>query len=956
MPRGLLGEVVWLSASELAGNRFGAACWHHVDGDSTLSTLGAAMSRHHREEVWLAALRHPEGPGDPISPEQAWRTEVEAHSALLDLLGSGITFRSLTVRVAATGARSEIADCSPIWDFHLIHGSHVEAHESLPRRRAADRAPLSLCAMVALCASGGWRGASHGLEIERDKHDARTNPVRFVHCQMRVLHTPAVSLSAIPNSPPWPLPQTAGVERAQPEAVPPMSMAAYLARQSGFVCERPPLVRGSSHRSGPLHLLSCLLSSLSEPDAETPHVKALERLADRTGGLTDDNEGVRRLKLDGAADLPDLVQHIERSDLLLEPGVQQTSVAHPDAWRTVRETMFGLVDGGALPSGVVHPTRETDGKAKRLVWTDPRGAAPLHAPPDATDVLPEPEPEPGLDDAPLGQEVADGSESDGSESDESESDGSESDGSESGESESGECESDGSESDGSESDGSESDGSESDGSESDECESDGSESDGSESDGSESDGSESDGSESDGSESDEHDSDAQTGTAVEHATAQPVTPVERIVVEQRDTLMERLADAIRHGLSEAQRGFRQNCALVEVGTEYVDALKAQRRARRILGLLSLAMILVTVFALDQRWPYLADFWELLTPFEAERYYDPAVWPIGWFVIGALVLGVGLALLGLTARHMMESLRRLERISNDQDRFANLSSHYASEALRLYGIAQQFSDHRLIITEFLHRPFGHFVEDATGSLSAADLAFNSPPPHSMLVARAEVEPDKLDAAQKQRQESAVESGWLTDTYNRVESLWSERYRSRFVGDFQGPDHDATPRHKVLHRDRHDGSDVLGARTDFSQGVVFDPQIDGSGWAIHQTAADSVVSFSDSDDLVDEYLTLFGEIESVHGLQPGIDTTTFFMFAGHRHRFDWDDLLSPAANRPAEKTQHLQTQRYLLPVASQGRSLMVAWHLELSAPVRPEDQDGWRTTDDDDRPTETSRSVV
>ena len=31
---GLLGEVVWLSASELAGSRYSASCCHHVDGDS----------------------------------------------------------------------------------------------------------------------------------------------------------------------------------------------------------------------------------------------------------------------------------------------------------------------------------------------------------------------------------------------------------------------------------------------------------------------------------------------------------------------------------------------------------------------------------------------------------------------------------------------------------------------------------------------------------------------------------------------------------------------------------------------------------------------------------------------------------------------------------------------------------------------------------------------------------
>ena len=884
---GLLGEVVWLSALELVGNRYSASCWHHVGGESTWTTLGAAMSRHHREEVWLAALRHPAGPGGAISSEQARRTEEDAHSALRDLLGSGIEFRSLTVHVAATDVSSGIADYGPMWHFHLIHESNVEAHESLPRTKAADREPLSLCAMVALCASGGWRGAPNALELEPDRGDGLTRPLRYVHCQMRVLHTPSVPLSSMPMSPPWPLPQTAGVERAQPDAVPSLALADYLARESGFVCQKPPIARESSHRFGPLRLIRSLLRAVPEPVARTPYVEALERLAARTGGLAGNRMGTTRLRLDGTADLPDLVRHIERSNFLSDSGAPRLFVADPDSWRTVRETLFGLVDGGALPRGVIHPTRGSEEDAQWLVWTDPKGVAPVHAPPDATDILPEPER--AFDHAALRHEVADDPEPEG-EPDDSEPEG-----------------------------------------EPDES---------------------------------EPPTDApprrlpkKTRQRRTYRMMNKATPlVERIVVEQRDTLMERLTDAIHLGLRDAQRGFSQNCALVSVGTEHDDMLEAQKRARRILVLLLLALFFVAVFALDQRWPYLADSWELMTPFEATRHYDPAVWPIGWILIGAVALSAGLALLRFAVGDLIESLRRLDQINADQNRFGSHSSHYASEVLRLYGIAQQFSDHRLIITEFLHRPFGHFVDGETTTLSAADLAFDLPPPHSMLVAYSEVDPEMLEAVRRQRQESAVEPGWLTDFYQRVYSLWSERYRDRFVGEFQGPDHDITERHTVLHRDRHDGSDVFGARTDFAQGVVFDPETDGSGWALHQAAADRVAGVEDSDKIADDYLELFGTIESVHGLQPGIDALTFFRFADKRHRFRWDELLAPAAVRPAQESQSSHRQRYVLADASEGRSLVVAWRLDLSGPVRPQDQGGWRTTDNDDQPTEASRSVV
>ena len=871
---GLLGEVVWLTVSELEAQGYSASCWHNDAGEWTQSTLGAAMSRRHREEVWLAALRHPRGPGGSTSKAQARRTEEQAHTALRTLLGSGITFRSLTVQVADASVSSGFADCSPIWDSHLIHDSDVEAHESLPRVKAADRAPLSLCAMVALCASGGWSGSSRSLEIEPDRFDGPYKPARYVHCQMRVLHAPPVPLSATPTSPPWPLPETAGVERAQPDAVPPLTMADYLARQSGFVCRRPPLTRESSHRFDPFRLVRSLLHTVAEPVAETASEKAMGRLADRTGGFAEELEDITRLRLDGTAELPSLVHHIERSNFL-DFGVSHTLAENPDAWRTARETMFGLVDGGPLPSGVAHPTRESKGDAKRLVWTDPKGVAPLYAPADAADIVSEPEPK--LEKALPVQELVEESETNEE-------------------------------------------------------------------------------TESDESETNESDSDDETGATGEAETTERVPPVERIVVEPRDTLMERLADAIHRGLREAQRGFRLNCALVSVKTAYDNALKAQDKARLRLIPLLLALIVITAFAIDLRWPYLADTWEFFTPFATARNNESVVPPIGWFIISAVVLTGGLALLWTPVRHMVKQLRHLERINAERDRLGAHSSHFASEFLRLYGNAQQFCDHRLIITEFLHRPFGELLEAETTTLSAKDLAFELPPPHSMLVAYAEVVPPKLDALRRRNQESAVEPGWLTDAYQRVYSLWSDRYRSRFVGDFEGPDHDIAARYSVIHRDRHDGSDIFGARTDFAHGVVSDPQAEGSGWAIRQATANQVVSYQDSDELADDYLELFDSIESVHGLQPGIDATTFFRFASRPHRFDWDDLLSAGAHGPAEKSQLLQTRRYVLPNASEGRSLVVAWRLELSGAVRPQNQAGWRNTDSDDQPTETSRSVV
>ena len=872
---GLLGEVVWAPASELVNQGYSALCWHNEAGEWTQSTFGAAMSRLHREEVWLAVLRHPHGPGESISKGMARRREQEAHAALEDLLGSGMRLRSLTVQVADRGVVRAVEDCMPIWDFHLIHDSSVEAHESLPRLRASDREPLSLCAQVALCAAGGWSQAVKSLEWEPDRSDGPYQPARYAHAQMRILHAPPVPLSATPKAPPWPLPNTAGVTRARPVEVPPLRLAEFLAKQSRFVCERPPLVPDPPDRFSPLRFWSHIVDPVSEPVAETKAEQALKRLGDRTGGFTEMSRGESRLKLDDTADLPSLIQHLERSDFV-DIGLSHRLALNPEAWQTMRETMFGLVDGGPLPAGATHPALETDGDSKRLIWTDPSGVAPAVAPAEATDLLAKSEPSASRrpEDGP-----ADGN---------------------------GRYRS------------------------------------------------------AQGADKEEEPDSEEPEAPLWRSFRNPLykgdpapEPPERAA--PRDTLMERLADSLRQGLLEAQRGFRQNCARVSVADVYDAARAAQRSVRLRLLSLGLLLIVALAYAIDQRWSYLARVWEFATPFEALTNGGTSPPLAEWYVLIPLYLILATALLWKPLHKLEEEFRRFEHLGAYRERLSRHCGHYAVELLRLYNSAQQFSDHRSIITEFLHRPFGPVATARDSALSADDLAFQLPPPHSMLVAYAEVMPPKLDALRRRNQEAAVESGWLTDWYQRVYRVWSERYRDRFVGDFDDPDHDILPRDSVARRDRHDHSDVYGARTEFAQGVVGVPDDEGRGWAVRQATDDQVVRYQD-DELADEYLELFESIKSVHGLQPGIDAKSFFAFADHPHRFDWDDLLRPGAHRPAEGSQPLPTRRYVIPDAADGRSLVVGWRLDLSGAVRPQDQVGWQDEGRDDRPTDTSGSVV
>ncbi|MCY3851889.1 MAG: hypothetical protein OXF75_14085 [Acidimicrobiaceae bacterium] len=888
---GLLGEVVWLSAAELASEGYRAACWQNSDGGWSEGLLGPSMSRYHRQEVWLVALRHPKGPAHGVSVEQARRIEDSAHETLGELLGAGSKFRSLTVGVADACRPSAAVDCAPLWHHHLLHDCNVEAHELLPRTKAAGSEPLSLCAMVALSATGGWRGAPGGLAFAADRSSGPTKPVRFVHSQVRVLHTPTLVMagSDMPLLPPWPLPRTAGVERAQPGEVPPLALARFLARKSGFMCRRP-AVESASLQFGLRWTVGCLVRKINELAEQTASEEALGALADRSGGLHPERNGLSSLKLEGVATLADLVRHIERSNF---PPLDDTPLGLgeiPDSWKIVRETMLGLVDGGPLSSEIAEQaTGRSQDNSSRLVWTDPSGIAPAHAPADASDILPSLEYEREEESDP--EAVETGGASDLEKSAEAH-----------------------------ETDGS-----------------------------SEVDAPVSVGADDDNAR--EVDAVAQAGTdpssedraEQDDAAGSATLP---------DTLMERLAFAIRHALVEAQREFTRHCVLVSQGTEHETARRAQKVVRWGLASLLSASMTVLLFAVDHRWPFLANSWELLTPFEARGSYDPTRWPIGWFLIGVLVLVVGAVLLWTPTRNLIECLERLERAEAERQRLAVGSAHYAAELLRLYGIAQQFSDHRLIITEFLYRPFGHAEDRGVETQRAEELAFDVAPPHSMLVAYAEAEPGKLDAVRRRQQESAAEPNWLGDAYQRVYKLWSDRYSGRIVGDFKGPDHDTSERGTVVHRDRHDGSPIEGARSDFAHSVIWHSQSDGSGWALRQ-GANRMTSLQDSSTERDDLLELLDSLQPVHGSQPTIDAEEFFEFAQVSHRFTWDALLKDGANPPDD--EQTLTERYALGDAGKGRSLILAYQLAVSGPVQPHDQAHW-AAELPEQPSDASESVV
>ncbi|MCY4163020.1 MAG: hypothetical protein OXE93_02205 [bacterium] len=866
---GLLGSVAWAPASELAAAGGDAPCHVNIDGEWRQATLRQAMERQPLAELWLAVLRHPQGHGIGSDVVEARRTEEAAHEAVGALLAAGITFRSCSVSIAGKGRQITIADCAPVWDFHLVHDLVAMAHSSAPVEAAERKAPLELCAMVALGAGGGWRGSQPQLDLPSDRTDGPVKPVRFVHCQFRVLQAPSLASFAVPTSlptaAPWPLPHESGVQRALPSTVPSLVVAESLAKACGFLCKPSPYRPNSDSRWVFTRWWRGLLRPIPKPAPPSEYEQALLRLAERTGGVKPQNynQELSELVLQGAADLTGLVYHVRRSDFPLPSGSSGVAPSSQETWQTLRSAMFGLVDGSTMPSGIPHPSKGTGNDAVRLVWTDPTALAPRWAPANAADIL--------LDAA----------------------------------------------------------------------------------------------------------------APLEDYFPEDYWPEnEEKLGEENDVLMTRMTGYIRQAIRSAKRGFVENAVLRSVGKEYSQAVRAQRAVRFVIAGMGVLLALICVFALDQRWPFLGNAWEFITRTQARRTYDPLIWPVGWFVVAGLVLAVGAILIAYASWWLLVNLRRLEEGNTQRARFGFNASYYASEMLRLNMVTEQFVDHRLIITEFLHRPFGRKKHGEEDGLTASAMQCTEPPPPVMLVACAEADPAEVDARHRQHYGEVIEQGWLTGVYQDVLATWHEKYRQRILGDYDDPDNDTSSPGLVFQKDRHDGSDVFGARFDFTESVVgserdweggwvvsFDGTVelptdednerDGrSGWAVRSAYEERLKRLIESSSGgVDDILKLLLPLERVYGAfgSIGHDAAQFLDLNGLSHWFHWNDLLSPGANAP-DILEPVICEPWLVSQTVGGRSLVLAARLDISEPLRPQDQVGWQGSGEGRSADVSTRQVV
>ena len=294
-------------------------------------------------------------------------------------LGRGVGVRYITVSVCGQVTPQTVFPAG--WDMHLVHDSTSLALPTiLYEIESSDTS--GLCAVMALCAGGGW-SFSDGIvptptEADQAISEDTVGYVRIVRPEVRIATASSIDseIAKITQNrfvrlPPWPEPPSCIVVS---ERIPvPEQTIHELAESCAFcVDEDIQYDRFSGLRLRDalniMHAVRTLWLRIRG------FVMATEDVIVETHSVFG---AIQRFKALQITNLGSAVEALRDSGMPgLRMGMDVASRA-PQPWRKVRDLFFGLIDGGPLPKGVEDLDLPLDAaSSQRVVWANPIVLAP----------------------------------------------------------------------------------------------------------------------------------------------------------------------------------------------------------------------------------------------------------------------------------------------------------------------------------------------------------------------------------------------------------------------------------------------------------------------------------------------------------------------------------------------------------------------------------------------------
>ena len=186
---------------------------------------------------------------------------------------------------------------------------------------------------------------------------------------------------------------------------------------------------------------------------------------------------------------------------------------------------------------------------------------------------------------------------------------------------------------------------------------------------------------------------------------------------EHDSLMQRLSQVLGNAMTESKERFCEHAFVYSSEQErYYAARRAQRSARKAGWMVGTLLVVVSLFTIDNRWPFVNEIWRAFLGGNAPlRLYDPTMAPWVSMLAAALVAAVGLVYLVNSWRVFVSSASKLESANKNRRLNNEILLHYVTELLRIRTLARQFADHKQVLSVMLHQPFGKVVPPDAGTM-------------------------------------------------------------------------------------------------------------------------------------------------------------------------------------------------------------------------------------------------